>query len=459
MHTQRISQIDVDAANRYLVTASHDKTSRIWDIASGQLLRTLRPPIGPDNEGKIFAVAISPDATTVACAGWTGQSWDGQFSIYLFDRVSGQLVHHISGLKSSVATLTYSQDGRVLAATLHGTYGKNGVRLFRTKDYQLIAEHAQYGAESYGADFDRRGRLVTSSFDGFIRLYDPEFQIVAQKKIPGGNRPVQVRFNPDGEKIAVGFEDSLQVTILSGQDLSYLYSPAVTDISQGTLNSVAWSENGEFLFAAGSFRVQGSHPIRKWSQEGRGLYQDLPIARNTILDLATLKDGGVAFGAAGASFGRLDDKNNPIFINKAALADFRDNHQGLLLSKDGAVVQFGYAQFGKHPAQFSIDTRVLSFPPPANASLHPPIQEAQGLRLGEWLNNTNPTINGKTLSWDKYEIARSVAIAPITNLSFLALPGIFVCTTRKVGRYGKRPYRIMPGASIFPKIVRSLLSH
>lgn len=152
-------------------------------MTSGQLLRTLRPPIRPDNEGKIFAVAISPNATTVACAGWTGRSWDGQFSIYFLNRVRGQLVHRISGLESSVATLTYSKDGRVLAATLHGSYGKNGIRLFRIKDYQLIAEHAQYGAESYGADFDHRGRLVTSSFDGFIRLYDPEFQIITKTNV------------------------------------------------------------------------------------------------------------------------------------------------------------------------------------------------------------------------------------------------------------------------------------
>ena len=422
MHTQRISQIDVDAQNQFLVTASNDKTVRVWDLLSGELQKTLRPPIGPDREGKIFAVAISPDGATVACAGWTGRSWDGLFSIYLFNRASGELVHRISGLKSSVAALTYSNDGRVLAATLHGSYGKNGVRLYRAKDYELIAEHAKYGAESYGADFDQSGRLVTSSFEGVLRLYDQEFQLIAQKKIEGGNRPVQVSFSPDGKKIAVGFADSHQVSVVSGRDLSLLYAPATTDIAEGTFNSVAWSDNGQFLFGAGSVRVKGMHPIRKWSQEGRGSSEDFLTAKNTILSLATLKNGGVAFGAAGASFGWLNDENLPMFINQAALADFRDNHQGLLLSPDGSVVQFAYEQFGKEPAQFSIDTRVLSVPPSTTSSLVPPLQESENIRLGPWLNSLEPTINEKPLDWDQYEVARSVAISPDESVVLFGTP-------------------------------------
>src|SRR5262252_3821441 len=51
MHTAHIDSIGVDAAGRYLVTASVDKTARVWELATGRLLRTLRPPIGEGNEG------------------------------------------------------------------------------------------------------------------------------------------------------------------------------------------------------------------------------------------------------------------------------------------------------------------------------------------------------------------------------------------------------------------------
>ena len=85
MHTALITRIGVDAANRYLVTGSHDKTVRVWDLATGRLLRTLRLPIDAGNEGKVYAVALSPDGRTVAAAEWTGYEWDGTTSIYLFE--------------------------------------------------------------------------------------------------------------------------------------------------------------------------------------------------------------------------------------------------------------------------------------------------------------------------------------------------------------------------------------
>src|SRR4029453_4551776 len=98
MHTEVIRRMGVDTAQRYLVTGSADKTVRVWDLASGRLLRTLRPPIGAGNEGRIDAVALSPDGSIAAAAGWTGFDWDKTASIYLFDRASGQLCQRLTGL-------------------------------------------------------------------------------------------------------------------------------------------------------------------------------------------------------------------------------------------------------------------------------------------------------------------------------------------------------------------------
>jgi WD40 repeat protein len=38
MHTAAITHIGVDAGNRYLVTGSHDKTIRVWELETGRLL-------------------------------------------------------------------------------------------------------------------------------------------------------------------------------------------------------------------------------------------------------------------------------------------------------------------------------------------------------------------------------------------------------------------------------------
>jgi WD40 repeat protein len=170
MHSARIMCIDVDAAERYLVTGSDDKTARVWDFASGKLLRILRLPQGPDQEGRIYAVALSPDGQTVAVGGWTGYAWDKTHSIYLFERASGRLVRRLTGLPSVINHLHYSPDGGMLVAALGGS---NGMRVYRTDTWTEIARDTEYGVRSTWAEFDRSGqRIVTASYDGLVRLYE-----------------------------------------------------------------------------------------------------------------------------------------------------------------------------------------------------------------------------------------------------------------------------------------------
>src|SRR5262252_7345950 len=75
-HTSVIKRIATDASGRWAVTASDDKTARVWEVASGRQLAVLRPPQDIGNEGKLYAVALSPDGAVVAVGGYTGWDWD-----------------------------------------------------------------------------------------------------------------------------------------------------------------------------------------------------------------------------------------------------------------------------------------------------------------------------------------------------------------------------------------------
>jgi len=408
MHTAMIRRIDLDVAQRYLVTGSDDNTVRVWSLTDGQLVRVLRPPIGEGNEGKIYAVAISPEGHTVAAGGWTSKTGLDN-SIYLFDRASGELQQRLRGLPNVINHLTYSFDGRYLVACL----GENGIRIYQTTDYSLYRQDTEYSSASYWADFDRQGRLVTSSYDGYLRLYDAQFNLLNERATSGGREPFGVCFSPTGEKLAVGFSDSTQVQVLSGQTLEVLYNVNTQGVDNGDLGRVAWSPEGDTLYAGGRYANATGYPILSWSQAGQGNYQTWSASNNTIMDVRTWSQGSIVFGAGDPAWGQLDVNGNCFRYQQADIGDFRDNLEGLLLSHTGETVQFAYEKSGNRPAQFSLQQRTLTLSPTSenHGPLTPPRTKFSGLSVTDWKNSETPKLNGELLPLEPYETSFSLAIA------------------------------------------------
>ena len=412
MHTSRIMSIGIDAQSQFIVTGSEDKTVRLWELSTRRLIRVFRPPIGEGPVGMIFAVAISPDGETIACGGMTKGAKETSYSVYFFDRKSGKLVHRIGGLLYNIARLAYSKDGRFLVV---GMGGKGGaIRIYRTSDYFVVGEDGDYGDAIYGVDFDVNGRLATASKDGFIRLYGSDFKLITKKKAPDGFGPGRVRFSPDGSSIAVTFTNletlSGKLDVLAGNDLSHQYSPDIRRVGQGFLGPVCWSMDGKILYAG----KMSWHPfiIRKWSEGGKGPYKDLIAADSYLLDLQSLKDGGVAFTSAFPSFGVFDANDKEVLDVTPPIADYRFGPGKFLVSQNGERVQFCYETLGKSPARFSVIERSLKTYPALETGLSAPVTQTSRLNIADWQNTANPKLNGKPLKFWRDDFSRSLAISP-----------------------------------------------
>ncbi|MCS5693652.1 caspase family protein [Cyanobium sp. FGCU-6] len=429
MHTAQINRIAVDRAGRWAVTASDDKTARIWNLASGKQEGVLRVTLGEGDEGKLYAVALSPDGALVALGGFTGPSGEPK-TIYLFDRASGRLLQRLAGLPNVVNHLAFAADGRRLAAALGGA---NGIRVYGATGqgaWAQVAADGDYGAASYSVEFDAAGRLLATSFDGELRLYGAggsgRLQSLVRRAAPGGKRPFFARFSPDGRRIAVGFYDSPAVAVLDGTSLEPLAPADTSSITNGNISSVDWSADGRRLLAAGRYiQDDGSVPLVVWPAGG-GAPQRLPLGMtDVVMDLRPLADGRLVFAGGDPAWGVLDPQLRPtkVFAGPPVL-DHRsdvmrdrprtDGFQSFRQAPDGRWLEFravGRAAQGPTArlVRFDLAQRRLLLPGAAAPGGLAP--RSTGLPIEGWQNTTSPTLAGKPLPLNQYEMSRSLAIS------------------------------------------------
>src|SRR5689334_8611719 len=283
MHSAPVRRIRIDSANRRLITASDDKTIRIWDLPGTRLPRILRYPIGAGHEGRITGLALTPDGRSIAAGGWTGWDWDHKASIYLFDYESGELKARLGEFAETIADLTFSADGRYLAV---GLTANGGLHVLRTSDYKEVAADLQYADKCTGLQFYADGRLATAALDGFLRLYDASFNLIARKQMAGGKKPSLVQLSPDGSKLAVSFEDAKDIEIRSARDLSPMYSAALVGAPGDVrMTHTTWSSDGTHLFGVPQQEGAAQSSIYRWADAGRGSAHRFYSAERAITDI------------------------------------------------------------------------------------------------------------------------------------------------------------------------------
>ncbi|MBN8216421.1 MAG: caspase family protein [Spirochaetes bacterium] len=432
MHTARINQVAGDARGRFLATASHDKTARIWDAASGRLLRVLRPPIAAGGEGRLHAVAMTPEGRWVLAAGYTGYETSGRVQIDRFDRETGDLVEAFGELPDVVQHLALSADGRFLAASL---LGKNGVRVFTRRGDGYVAlppdADGRFAAPSYGAAFYQipgagtsTTLLAATGFDGSIRLFKvgDDGLILLETLAPrGGRAPFGVAFAADGSRMAVGFNDQNKLDLWKFAGAPTPLPIAEPMLRAGNLSVVAFGGDGS-LWASGWPRERGNL-LRRFAPPAYGAAVDTALCEDTVTSLLALP-GGLAFASCDPALGRVDSAGKILWSRKPPMAINDENHDRFALSTDGSVVAFAFESRGPLVA-FSLARR--AYLPEVPPELRP--ARLQGLPLASWRNSPSPTLSGKAIPLDVGE--HSTCAAATGDLSAFILG-----TSFKLRAYG-----------------------
>ena len=365
-------------------------------------------PIAEGHEGKVFAVALSPDGRLVAAGGWDA-SWsiDATNSVYVFEAATGRLVTRLGSLANIIDHLAFSPDGSRLAATL---YGGQGMREWATAGWRLIAEDKDYGVNhALGAAFDRANNLFTVSYDGQVRRYGADGRLQAKEITQGGKEPNSVAVHPNGTKLAIGYLESTVVEVLDARTLKPLYAADTKGITGDDLSAVAWSADGARLYAGGKYSPPGGRRFLIWQYEGKGRRTEMPLAQNTIMHIVPCGDS-MAVGSVDPAFGLLAPDGTKRVWQEGVNADIRAMGKQFVVAGDGKGLRFGLKPFGVDPLLLNLAAFRLLETADAPANYAPP--KITGLDIKGWENTPSPTLNGKPITLDRYEYSEALAIAP-----------------------------------------------
>ncbi len=156
-HKDIINRIAWSPDGSILASPSEDKTIRLWETQTGQLLRTLK-----GHSASVFSVAWSPDGRLLA-------SGSEDKTIRLWDVQMGQPLRSLKGHTGSVSSVAWSPDGRVLASSSHD----QTIRLWNATTRQTLQTLYGHSDWIYNIAWSSDGQLLASgSTDRTIRLWD-----------------------------------------------------------------------------------------------------------------------------------------------------------------------------------------------------------------------------------------------------------------------------------------------
>ena len=441
-HTAAIRSISADAAGRYLLTASEDKTARLLDARTGNALRTFRPPIGYGAEGSLFACALSPDGAIAAVGGCTGATWNKadsfrisvgswtgyarelKYSIYLFATSTGELLLNIDHLETEVQYLCFSPGGEHLAVALAGD---KGVRIIRTADGAEVRKLIGYGGTVRQMAFSRSGQLASVADDKYLRLYNRTFQLMVTQPIEG--KPSSVAFSADESTIAVGNGDLSRITLYHPTDGK---TTSLTTPPNSFTVSVAFTADGTLY--SGEYVPNGRNRIVAWKN---GRRTEIPGGNGKITGIGSLPDGSVVYATSYPETGRIlaDHKPPPAWNGNGQetwlrtadmVASTQLQPEQFELNNDGSEV--GLSGTNMAVLYFSLSDRELKT---ARSYLPKAAGSRQNVRVTGWKNGRDLNLNSKPLSiLEKEEISRCVDISGDgkyillgTNLNMICLDG------------------------------------
>ena len=271
-HTEPVRSVAFSPGSSLIASGGRDKTIQIWNAETGENVRTLT-----GHTGDVYSVAFSPDGSTLVSGG-------GDQTVRLWDVQTGDLLKTMRQHAGPVQAAVFSPDGTLIAS---GGADKT-VRLWDAQTGKPLAAVKKHARTIYSVAFSPDGKVLASgSADETIRFWDVSPQSLTHTRTVGGSAGLvfSVAFSPDGSTLAAGNQDGTVQLWASGNGRL----KETLEGHTGTVYAVAYSPDSQTLISGSRDKT-----LRFWSMPT----PNLDVNGDGVVDAADLQIIADSYGGA-----------------------------------------------------------------------------------------------------------------------------------------------------------------
>ena len=318
-HTGTVYSTNFSPDGSKIVTASDDKTSRVWDV-NGNLIKELR------GQDIFFNANFSPDGRKVVTASRdnTAQVWD-------FKSQRQAIVAKLNGHTDFVWSASFSPDGNKIATAS----SDNTTRVWNIKGNQIL-QFQDYSGFFTNASFSPdNSKILTVSSDKIVRLWNLRGNQIAIFK--GHTSYItSASFSPDGSKILTTSEDKTAI---------------VWDLQGNQINKFQGVTNASFNPDGSKILTTSENKIAiVWDFQGNQINKFQGVTNASFNP-----DGSKIVGVTNASFNPDGSKIVTIYNNTAQVLNLQGNQLAELKGHTNCIYRANFSPDGSKILTISAD--------------------------------------------------------------------------------------------------------
>lgn len=453
-HAGQAHQLVVTPDERFVITASNDKSIRIWDVKTGELVRRFFVPVRGADDGRLHTLALAPDGDRLAVGGKLQDFGPGR-AVIVLSLKDGSVIRSITGFRDITSSVAWSPDGKFLAVGTDGGKRPSDVHVYSSSDWTKVF-----------ADQNVEGRVSTIAFrhdnhffattnngkqNSEVVLYRPDdagFVRVASKNL-GRRNGWRAAWTADGTHLYVGGHSYFDGDSL--REPSWLQGMGrgrKPPAAEGFVN-LRESPDGKRLYGVSRSRSGEARAVlRRWSDRSPGSWhEDLELPEGTVADFAVLKDGRVVFVAEDGAVGAVSADF------KLAWRQARTGHrltgvpEALKVSPDGQWVAFPVDD-GKTVREVAFNVMRPRYLPVSaiKADWQSPLTGTKDVSVLSWQGTRNGSVNGVNFP-QRRGTERSLSVAVHSRDPVLVL-GSAQGGLRKLSAEGKTMWERWIGSDV-----------